>query len=64
MFTLMIAQRLGLESDLILGLSLIEGVGMTIALMLLVERYLFSPIDPIPAAAKVSAERMPAQTPR
>ena len=42
MFTLVIAQRLGLESDLTLGLSLLEGVCLTIALMLLVERYLFS----------------------
>jgi len=42
MFTLVIAQRLGLESDLTLGLSLLEGVCLTVALMLLVERYLFS----------------------
>ena len=42
MFTVVIAQRLGLQSDLITGLSLIEGVGLTIVLMLLAERYLFS----------------------
>jgi hypothetical protein len=37
-----IAQRLGLESDLILALSLLEGLGLTVAFMLLAERYLFS----------------------
>jgi len=42
MFTLVIAQKLGLESDLTLGLSLLEGVCLTVALMLLVERCLFS----------------------
>jgi hypothetical protein len=42
MFTLVVAQKLGLESDLTLGLSLLEGVCLTVALMLLVERYLFS----------------------
>lgn len=42
MFTLVIAQRLGLESDLTLGLALLEGVLLTIALMLLAERYLLS----------------------
>jgi hypothetical protein len=47
MFTLVIAQKLGLESDLILGLSLLEGVCLTIALMLLAERFLFSPASSI-----------------
>jgi hypothetical protein len=42
MFTQVIAQRLGLESDLILALSVLEGLGLTVVLMLLVERYLFS----------------------
>jgi hypothetical protein len=42
MITLVIAQRLGLQSDLTLGLSLLEGVCLTVVLMLLVERYLFS----------------------
>jgi hypothetical protein len=42
MLTLVIAQRLGLQSDLTLGLSLLEGVCLTVVLMLLVERYLFS----------------------
>ena len=41
MFTQVVAQRLGLESDLILGLSVLEGIGLTVVLMLLVERYLF-----------------------
>ena len=62
MFTLIIAQRLGLESDLILGLSLLEGVCMTIALMLLVERYLFSPTRRIPATARTPTEQ-PSRTP-
>jgi hypothetical protein len=43
MFTQVIAQRLGLESDLILALSVLEGLGLTIVLMLLVERYLLAP---------------------
>jgi len=42
MFTQVVAQRLGLESDLILGLSVLEGICLTVVLMLLVERYLFS----------------------
>jgi hypothetical protein len=42
MFTLVIAQKLGVESDLTLGFSIFEGVCLTVALMLLVERYLFS----------------------
>jgi hypothetical protein len=58
MFTLMIAQRLGLESDLILGLSVFEGVCTTIAVMLLVERYLFSPTGHTPATAKAPAEQI------
>ena len=68
MFTLIIAQRLGLNSDLILGLSVLEGVCMTIAVMLLVERYLFSPTDHIAATADARAEpiavRAPSQTSR
>jgi hypothetical protein len=63
MFTLMIAQRLGLESDLILGLSVLEGVCTTIAVMLLVERYLFSPTGRIPATAKAPAEQIPLHVP-
>jgi len=51
MFTQVIAQRLGLESDLILALSVLEGLGLTVVLMLLVERYLFS--------AAVSSHRPP-----
>jgi len=42
MFTQVIAQRLGLESDWILALSVLEGLCLTVVLMLLVERYLFS----------------------
>jgi len=42
MFTQVIAQRLGLESDLILALSVLEGLCLTVVLMLLVERHLFS----------------------
>ena len=42
MFTLVVAQRLGLSVDLAMGLAILEGVVLTIALMLLVERYLFS----------------------
>jgi hypothetical protein len=41
-FTQVIAQRLGLESDLILALSVLEGLGLTVVLMLLVERHLFA----------------------
>ena len=63
MFTLIIAQRLGLKSDLILGLSVFEGVCMTIAVMLLVERYLFSPTGRIPATAEARAERIPVHAP-
>jgi hypothetical protein len=40
MFTQVIAQRLGLESDLMLALSLLEGLCLTVVLMLLVERHL------------------------
>jgi hypothetical protein len=68
MFTFMIAQRLGLESDLILWLSVLEGVCMTIAVMLLVERYLFSPTGNMPATAKGPPEPIslhgPSQPPR
>jgi len=42
MFTLVVAQRLGLASDLTLGFSILEGVCVTVVLILLVERYLFS----------------------
>ena len=42
MFTQVIAQRLGLESDLTLALSVLEGLGLTVVLMLLVERHVFS----------------------
>ena len=42
MFTQVIAQRLGLESDLILALSVLEGLCLTVVLMLLVERHLFA----------------------
>jgi hypothetical protein len=42
MFTVVIAQRLGVQSDLVTGLSLLEGICLTIVLMLLAERYLFS----------------------
>jgi len=41
MFTQVIAQRLGWESDWILALSVLEGLCLTVVLMLLVERYLF-----------------------
>src|SRR5262245_32064798 len=41
MFTQVVAQRLGLEWDLVLGLSVLEGICLTVVLMLLVERYLF-----------------------
>jgi hypothetical protein len=68
MFTLIIAQKLGLKSDLILGLSVLEGVCMTIAVMLLVERYLFSPTGRIAATAEARAEPIavhaPSQTSR
>jgi hypothetical protein len=63
MFTLIIAQKLGLKSDLILGLSVLEGVCMTIAVMLLVERYLFSPTDRIAATAEAQAEPIPVHAP-
>jgi hypothetical protein len=63
MFTLMIAQRLGLASDLILGFSLLEGVCMTIAVMLLVERYMFSPTGRIPATGRAPAEQIPLPVP-
>ena len=68
MFTLIIAQRLGLKSDFVLGLSVLEGVCMTIAVMLLVERYLFSPTGRIAATAEARAEpiavRAPSRTSR
>ena len=51
MFTQVIAQRLGLESDLILALSVLEGFGLTVVSMLLVERYLLP--------APVSVHRAP-----
>jgi hypothetical protein len=38
MFTQVIAQRLGWDWDLILGLSVLEGICLTVVLMLLVER--------------------------
>ena len=60
MFTLIIAQRLELNSDLILGLSVFEGVCMTIAVMLLIERYLISPTGRIPEAR---AEPIPVHAP-
>jgi len=47
MFTFVIAQRLGFESDLTLGLSLLEGVCLTIVVMLMVERTLFSTTSPV-----------------
>ena len=52
MFTFVIAQKLGLVSDLILALSLLEGVFLTVALMLLAERYLFS-TAPITSSAPI-----------
>ncbi|HJU30874.1 MAG TPA: hypothetical protein VJ740_05445 [Hyphomicrobiaceae bacterium] len=42
MFTLVVAQKLGLSSDWVLGLSVLEGVCLTVVLMLLAERFLFS----------------------
>jgi hypothetical protein len=63
MFTFIIAQRLGLESDLILGLSILEGVCMTIALVLLVERYLFSPDGRIAETGKAPAEQITMHAP-
>jgi hypothetical protein len=51
MFTQVIAQRLGLESDLTLALSVLEGLCLTVVLMLLVERHVFS--------AAVSSQRPP-----
>lgn len=42
MFTQVIAQRLGLESNWILALSVLEGLCLTVVVMLLIERYLFS----------------------
>jgi hypothetical protein len=51
-----------------LGLSVLEGVCMTIAVMLLVERYLFSPTGRIAATAEARAEpiavRAPSRTSR
>lgn len=44
MFTLVVAQKLGLSSDWVLGLSVVEGVCLTVALMLLAERFLFSTV--------------------
>jgi hypothetical protein len=55
MFTQVIAQRLGVESDLILALSVLEGLGLTVVSMLLAERYLF--------AAPPVAHRTPPQPP-
>jgi hypothetical protein len=63
MFTLIIAQKLGLKSDLMLGLSVLEGVCMTIAVMLLVERYLFSPTGRIAATAEARAEPIAVHAP-
>jgi len=62
MFTLVVAQRLGFESELTLWLSVLEGVCLTIALMLLVERYLFSARDGagISLAPKAGAMRVAA----
>ena len=42
MFTLVIAQRLGLQSDWTMAIAIGEGILLTIVLMLLAERYLFS----------------------
>jgi hypothetical protein len=42
MFTQVIAQRLGWESDLSIALSVLEGLCLTVVVMLLVERYLFA----------------------
>jgi hypothetical protein len=64
MFTFIIAQRLGLESNLILGLSILEGVCMTIALVLLVERYLFSTTGRSPVTAKAPAEQITMHVPQ
>ena len=58
MFTLIIAQKLGVESDLTLGFSIFEGVCLTVALMLLVERYLFS------TTSVLSLRRMSGQAPK
>jgi hypothetical protein len=58
MFTFVIAQKLGLVSDLTLGVSLLEGVCLTAALMLLAERYLFSTpsmSSPAPIRARADA---------
>jgi hypothetical protein len=63
MFTLTIAQRLGFESDLILGLSVFEGVCMTIAVMLLVERYLFAPNGRVSEIAGAQTEQIPLHRP-
>jgi hypothetical protein len=63
MFTFIIAQKLGLKSDLVLGLSVLEGVCMTIAVMLLVERYLFSPTGRIAATAEARAEPIAVRAP-
>ena len=42
MFTLVVAQKLGLSSDWVLGLSVLEGVCLTVVLMLLAERFLLA----------------------
>lgn len=43
MFTFVLAQRLGLQSDWITTIAIGEGILLTVVLMLLAERYLFSP---------------------
>jgi hypothetical protein len=58
MFTQVIAQRLGLESDLILALSVLEGLCLTVVLMLLVERHLF-PAAVLPDRAPGAAQPPP-----
>jgi len=63
MFTLIITQRLGLKSDFVLGLSVFEGICMTIAVMLLVERYLISPSGRIRATVEARAEPIPVHAP-
>ena len=64
MITLVIAQRLGLESNLTIGLSLLEGVCLTIVLMLLAERYLFSRARTSAIARALSANAAAAVWPR
>jgi hypothetical protein len=58
MFTQVIAQRLGLESDLMLALSVLEGLCLTVVLMLLVERHLFRAVV-LPHCAPGAAQPPP-----